>query len=343
MKICLCDDSIAFDGRHPSLRPLGGAQRAVVSLAEALAARGHTVVVQNRCPEVLTHAGVHWLPLTEPPPDDCELLIACRKPSLLEALPARRRLLWAMGAPEPLAGAGNADALAALEVAIVFLSHEQRSRYHGTVPCCVIEPGVSDVFRLPPPSASSGIPGEPPPVALSTVHPAHGLDRLIDIWADLVLPAVPKAELHLYSSLLARPLVQGEPVPPTYRGLAERLRTLPSVVVKAPLGDVGMAAAYSAARLHLYAGHAGDLAHWTLGESQACGLPAVALQDDGSLSRVDNGRSGYLVPDIEALGNVAVQVLGNDSVYHSLTATPSRCRRWAQVAEDFERLCVGEA
>ena len=43
------DNGLPFDGRAPDLFPIGGAEGAVVSLAEALAARGHHVTVLNRC------------------------------------------------------------------------------------------------------------------------------------------------------------------------------------------------------------------------------------------------------------------------------------------------------
>ena len=49
-RIVMADDGIAFDGHSLSQRPLGGAETAFVSLAEALAARGHDVAVRNMCP-----------------------------------------------------------------------------------------------------------------------------------------------------------------------------------------------------------------------------------------------------------------------------------------------------
>ena len=49
MLITFLDDSIPFDGHSPVGQPLGGAEKAVVGLAVALAGRGHTVRVFNRC------------------------------------------------------------------------------------------------------------------------------------------------------------------------------------------------------------------------------------------------------------------------------------------------------
>ena len=46
-RIVMADDGIVFDGRTPEAGPLGGAEAAFVALADALAARGHRVVVRN--------------------------------------------------------------------------------------------------------------------------------------------------------------------------------------------------------------------------------------------------------------------------------------------------------
>ena len=52
--------SIAFDGRTPRTRGLGGTESAIVYLAEALARRGHRVVVLNTCDEPGVHHGVEY-------------------------------------------------------------------------------------------------------------------------------------------------------------------------------------------------------------------------------------------------------------------------------------------
>ena len=48
-RIVMADDGIAFDGRTLEDRPLGGAETSFVEMANALAARGHDVLVCNRC------------------------------------------------------------------------------------------------------------------------------------------------------------------------------------------------------------------------------------------------------------------------------------------------------
>ena len=75
--------------------PLGGAETAFVALAEALAARGHSVEIRNRCQEALTHNGVRWMPLARNMPAACDLYIGNRGHRVIGLVRrARRRLFW---------------------------------------------------------------------------------------------------------------------------------------------------------------------------------------------------------------------------------------------------------
>ena len=71
----MTDDRLEFDGTTPDRRPLGGAEAAFLSLAEAFAARGHAVRVRNNCSAALTRNGVQWTPIVEGVPDTCDLYI----------------------------------------------------------------------------------------------------------------------------------------------------------------------------------------------------------------------------------------------------------------------------
>ena len=91
----MADDSVAFDGAMAESGPLGGAETAFVALAEALAARGHSVEVHNRCEAALTHKGVQWLPLARDMPRACDLYIGSRSHRVIGLVRgARRRLFW---------------------------------------------------------------------------------------------------------------------------------------------------------------------------------------------------------------------------------------------------------
>jgi glycosyltransferase involved in cell wall biosynthesis len=68
-------------------------------------------------------------------------------------------------------------------------------------------------------------------------------------------------------------------------------------------------------------------------------LPAVARALGGTVERIANGQTGYIVPDADAFANVALQILGDDGVYTSLSEEASqvtRRRTWQAAAEELD-------
>jgi glycosyltransferase involved in cell wall biosynthesis len=151
---------------------------------------------------------------------------------------------------------------------------------------------------------------------------------------------MPEARLSIYSAVLTKGL-KGEDIPTSIMPILKQVQAAASanVVVIEPRSDDGMAEAYRASRVHLYPGDAQDFACWTLGESQAVGLPAVGRNLGGVSERIDTGQTGYVVPDADALANVTLEILRNDAVYKTLNATASevtRRRPWASAAEELD-------
>ena len=100
----MIDDSYAFDGATPGLRALGGAEKAFVHLSSALAVRGHSVTVINRCEYQSSVEGVLWVPFNTPRPPDNDVIIAFRKPELLTEFEdnSSNSIVWLWGKPEIL-------------------------------------------------------------------------------------------------------------------------------------------------------------------------------------------------------------------------------------------------
>src|SRR6266550_3457505 len=94
-RIVMADDGVVFDGKMAEDGPLGGAETAFAALAEALAQRGHEVLVRNRCLGALCHKGVRWAPLSGEVPAVCDLYIGNRGHRVIGLVcGARRRLFW---------------------------------------------------------------------------------------------------------------------------------------------------------------------------------------------------------------------------------------------------------
>ncbi len=344
MRIVLIDDSIPFDGGTPAVRPLGGAEKAFAQLASALAARGHDVTAINRCEEMENIDGVQWLPWDSPRPPGADVLIAHRKPALLgELSDAGKMVLWVWSHPKMLNEPPNQAVLERHKPVVTFVSTYQRRLWKSWRDFreAVVAPGIGESYLAEPAEPAAK------PIAVVTTHPLHGMQRIIRLWRERIRPKCENAELQLFSASLAKAAMEGK-VPERLEDVFEEARdgAADGVIIKAPGGDDAMAAAYRAARVHLYPVISGEMYGSTIAESQAVGLPAVVLADRAGAGavgeRVHNGRTGYLVPDTDAFVNVTVDLLGKDSALYNSLHRDARIlqtkRGWDAAAIDFEAL-----
>lgn len=338
MHIALVDDSIAFDGYSPSSQPLGGREKSFASLPGALARRGHTVTVINRSDFNLTCHGAAWLPWEAPRPTQCDVLIAYRQPHLLDVVPADHRILWLASPAGYLKKPANRGLLETFMPDLVFMGDIHRATWtESDFATAVIEPGVGEEFR-----ADDVATPATPPYAVVTTHPLRGLADILDLWMDRIHPEAPDARLRIYSTALDRGRLGGD-VSARLRPVFERaIRGLDlGVEIERPKADPEMAEIYRAARVHLYPGMDGEMYCATLAESQACGLPAVARPGGAVAERIDGGRTGYVVPDDQALVNVTLLLLRDDSTHAAVSAAARERRRdrtWDAAAAEFEAL-----
>lgn len=350
MRIVLIDDSISFDGDSPAKRPLGGAEKAFAHLATALAKRGHDVIAVNRIESPVKISGVHWLPFDTPRPPEADVLIAFRKPQLLfEMDGVDKKILWLAGDAKILHKPVHQARLDKAEPILVFQSQGHKAtfdpwRYFRTA---VIEPGVGAAYLTPAPgeedeTAEAAAERRPAKKALITTHPAHGLDWVLDKWSEVIHPKAPDATLEIVSAALFKAGNGGE-ASERLKPIFEKATQLADKNVRfaKPLADPGMVELYQDACVHLYPGIAGETYCWTLAESQAAGLPAVAMETGAASDRVRNGQTGFLVPDNAAFANVAAHLLTSPATQANMARdcrVMQRARGWDRVAAEFESL-----
>ena len=183
---------------------MGGAEKAFASLPAALARQGHVVRAVNRSPNSLGFENVSWIHWEGRKPPITEVLIAFRKPLLLEFTRAiRARILWVTGPPDYLRRPQVHEVLDRTDAKLVFLgnTHSQAYRVPGenSIYCRSIAPGVREEYR----DIEEMAPAEPP-VAVVTTHPKHDLDWLLELWVKRIRPEAPSAELHVYSAAFRR-------------------------------------------------------------------------------------------------------------------------------------------
>lgn len=345
MRILLLDQSYDFDGESPATRPLGGAEKALVHVAAALAGRGHDVTVINQGSQRKSVDGVLWLPWDTPRPPETDILIAFRKPALLGEMDnAGQRILWMWGSPKILSKPVNQSLLEKYNPALVFVGDAQRKAWKSwrDFSEVTVVPGLAEAFVHDQVSAP-----DDPPVAIVTTHPLHNLEHLIELWQSRIQLANPSAELHIYSASLYKGEATGE-IDDRLKDVYEKaiVNRASGVRLKMPLADHEMANIYRSARVHLYPVIKDEYYCSTLAESQSCGLPAVVLPTKFDiapiLERVQNGLSGYIAPDDDAFVNLALELLDEDkTMYESLSRdarTLQSGRDWQTAAIEFERL-----
>lgn len=340
MLVTLVDDSIPFNGMTPAYQALGGAEKAFASLPAALARAGHVVRAINHTPNAVGYDNVSWLDWNARRPPITEVLIAFRKPSLLEFVRATSaRILWLTGPADYLDRPQVTDMLKRTEARLVFLGRTHQETYKGTGESSSrnISPGVREEYREADDMAPSN-----PPTAVVTTHPKHGLDWLLNIWTSHIHPKVPNAEMHIYSAAFMR-ADAGETLPDDMTEIYQR--TIASedagIVIKPPSGDRDMSQAYRQARVHLYPGADKEMYCSTLAESQAVGLPAVARPMGAVKERVIGDKSAFLTESQEDFAEHAIRMLSDDGEFNSASIVArrhGRSRSWDTTASEFETL-----
>jgi glycosyltransferase involved in cell wall biosynthesis len=339
--IVIADDGVRFDGGSLEAGPLGGAETAVVSLAEALARRGHQVFVRNKCEAPVRHRGVDWAPLEHGLPEAADLYIANRGDRLLPLVPrARRRVFWIHNPAGYLLKWRYLAKLWRWRPVIVFSGPYHARTYPRWAPDggrVVIPYGIADVFRW-----SEAVDEPPPPRAVFTSSPLRSLDWLMRLWAERIHPRLPEAELHLFSGpqtygeLGAAKADKMQPVLQRARGLADR-----GIVLRVPVGKSVLAEELRAARVLLYRGDVGETFCLAVGEAQAVGLPCVVENIGCVAERVIDGETGVVARDDEAFAEAAVRLLSDNRLWqrqHAAARDRQRGWGWDEAAAAFERL-----
>lgn len=340
-EIVLADDGIIFDGKSPLERALGGAESAVVALAEALAGRGHRVTVANRCAAPLDHRGVAWRRLADGVPERCDLYIANRGDRLIPLAPkARARAFWLHNPARYVMKARYLWKIWRWHPTLVFAGPSHAASYPSWAPGrrVIIPLGIDACFRAPPPRSR--------PLrrrAVFASQPLRGLDWLIDVWRSRIRPALGDAELHLYSGAA------------TYAGALDkksaaiasvlaRAEATPGVVRHAPVPKERLADAYGDARVMLYRGDPGESFCLAVAEAQAAGLPCVVQPIAATPERVIDGVTGFVAADETRFADAAIRLLRDDTLWqaqHRACIEWQRGWGWDEAAARFEALIPG--
>ena len=344
--IVMADDGIAFDGDSLMRGPLGGAETAFISLAEAFAARGHDVTVYNRCGAPMTRNGVSWKPLEKGLSGIADLYIANRGDKLVSEVPdAASRVFWIHNPAGYLKKWRYLSKLWRWRPAIVFSSHFHARSFPGWAPSgdrVTIPYGISSAF------IDADPPRDPPaPRVAFTSSPLRSLDWLLALWATEIHPQLPAAELHVFSS----PKTygdHGDARAAQMNAILDQAAALADkgVVLREPLPKAELATELAGFRALLYRGDPGETYCLAVGEAQAVGVPSV-VQDIGCVAeRVIDGRTGFVALDDADFAARARALLQDDDLWRRQQEAALANQRgwsWDDAAAAFEKFVFEKA
>ena len=340
MLITLVDDSISYNGMTTPYQPLGGAEKAFASLPAALARCGHIVRAITRADHAVSIENVSWLNFESRIPPITEVLIAFKKPSLLEMTRATgSKILWIPGSTDYLNQPEVKQLLERNKAKIVLqgTTHLQSFNTDTDLTYRSITPGVRDEYR-----ESDTMQFSETPTAICTTHPKQGMSWLLDLWSNKIQPNVINAELHIYSATFKRAQDNGE-VADDLLPIWEKIINGKDKGIKiiSPAGDNDMAKQYRYASVHLYPGSDKEMYCSTLAESQAVGVPAVARPLGAVKERIVDCQTGFLAAEEDEFVEHAIMMLSDFEQREAISKSARRygtARSWDTVAREFETL-----
>ena len=304
LHIAFIDGGKPFNGRTARNAASGGVHHGTVSLAEAFARAGHLVSVYNGTVECVELHGVTWIPLTQNTRIDAELVIANNHARLFRHVSRGRKVVWFRNPANfhRLWKRGDLFPVVNHRPHAVFLSryHERTvSRLPPFASRSIIEHGTSLEFIRSSPALHA-----PAPRAIFTSQPYRGLNWVLDVWARLIHPAVPTAELHVFAGEDQIALLS------EYKHLGVHRRER---VARAELANE-----LRNARVLLCPGHWHETYCNAAAEATAAAVPVVS-RGLGSLSeRIQHEKNGYLAYDAQDFANFSILLLVDDARWLSM-------------------------
>jgi glycosyltransferase involved in cell wall biosynthesis len=344
--IIFADTTRRYDGRSLETEPLGGTESSVIRLARELAKRKHRVTVFTNCDAPIEHEGVHWRPLAGAPPQDCDLYVAIQHPALLGFVKrARRRVIWVLWQPNHLKHYKQIGRMWRFRPIPVLMSLHQVRIYSPFLPSrephIMLPLGLPDDVRGHPPRDAT-----PPPRALFASNPQRNLRRLVEIWAQSILPRVPGAALDVYGVHDIAPGTDaweawgGSLLP---GGMTPQVRQSVRVHPTASRGE--LIAAMRSSRVMLYLGHKVEAFCLSVAEAQALGLPAVVGPIAAVPERVIDGLTGFHHADPARFADAAVALLTDDALWRRQHLAALRHQQgitWNEYGGRFEAALLGD-
>lgn len=333
-------DNDAFDGRSRLERPLGGAQSGFCELADALAAEGHNVTAFTGSDRRYVEAGITWRHLDDPKPHDVDLYIANRGSKLIGLFPqARHRVFWLRNPARHLNKLKFMKPLLRWRPTLVVTGAYHAATVPRWIPRSyiqVIPHGTNEVFWRP-----EALERAPAKRAIFFSNPERSLEWLADLWTSRIAPAVPDAELRIFSGAATYGGYHAQRMNDIVSRVRERADA--SVKISEPISRDRLLTELATSRLFPYRGDPGETFCQAAAEAQSMGIPVVT-QPIGSLpERVLDRKTGVVAKDDEEFASWCVELLSNDELwmdYHRAALERPCVYSWREAARRFVSIAV---
>ncbi|HEV8316254.1 MAG TPA: glycosyltransferase [Vicinamibacterales bacterium] len=345
--------SIAFDGRTPRTRGLGGTESAIVYLAEGLARLGHRVVVFNSCDEpaqvnAVEYARWETLPVRSVA-DRPEVLVGVRFWQLIgQVRLAPLQIFWTGDAFDQPFLEQLAEPGARAEIDFFMLQsdwQEQTFQARHRVPAWQI-----GRTRLGAAASASEPPVRPAATATRARRlayastPFRGLDVLLDVFPK-IRAACPDAELDVFSSMRVYGVAEADDRK-QYGALYKKAEQ-PGVNLIGSVPQLELARRLQESRLLAYPNHYAETFCIAAVEAQAAGCGVITSQLGALPETV--GDAGVCLPGDpqnasyrQAFIDACVELLTDDERWSAMSERAlarASSYTWSVIAEGWNRFC----
>ncbi len=358
MRIAFHTRATPFHGGTLAERAIGGSASALISIARALAARGHAVFVYNECPAPGSYDGVTYashealVPDSRSQPFDVAVFSRFFEPCA--ATQARQRVLWLHDVPDNPLYREVFPRLAAFMDRLFFISVWQAGEYRRLYPSIAPEKVVITRNGIDP-EWFEPVVARRPHALIYTHTPFRGLDVLLDVF-PAIRARVPEATLDLYSGMSLYGL-DAQDASPQLAPLYAAARAMPGVSLHRPVRKAELARALLAARLAVYPCHFPETSCISAIECLAAGTPMVtsalaalpetlAHDHDAVLLPVDAATGWSRAPDYRRrFVDETVRLLTDPARWQRLSDAARAVARerylWSAIAAEWEAAFTG--
>lgn len=337
-----CTGKAYHAGNHDGLA-LGGIERTIIQLSQALARKGMDVTVWNNVAETITAGGVQWVPRARGKTlKSYDIVIACNDARLfddyakasghtnfLPILWFHNRVLF-----EKTLRKRRMIPMLRWRPVGVFLSQDHAANTTRFLPLrkrVIIGHGLEREIleNIPLPVQSR------PPVAVFISQPYRGLAAMIRLWMQTIHPALPDARLRVFSANPTRE--------ETAHFMPDELaKTGISLESRLPRG--ALIRAMENARACLIPGHVDETFCLAAAESLALRVPVITYGIGALKERVTNGENGIIVDNETEFAGALHRLLSDDPVWqamHQCGLPDATAQTWDKAADDWLALLRG--